>query len=184
MLELCELVVGDEAAESLTLTLTFQDRQRSRLRVALSSGEEAALLLPRGTVLRGGQRLRASDGRLVRVVAAPEEVSTARANAFEALARGAYHLGNRHVPVQVGAGFVRYLRDHVLDAMVAEHGLQVIHELAPFEPESGAYGRHTHGPGHHHHGHAHDDEGERALAHRVRNGLGLVDFDAVREEQA
>src|ERR1700712_6105117 len=121
----------------LKLTLVFQDRQRSRLRAVLSDGQLAALLLPRGTVLRGGDALALSDGRVARVEAAPELVSTVRAQSPEALARAAYHLGNRHVPLQVAAGFLRYLSDHVLDARVTELGLCVVTEDAPFEPESG-----------------------------------------------
>src|SRR5690606_20587671 len=115
MLEIVERVGQGEA--SLTLTLPFEARQRSRLRVSLSSGEEAALLLPRGTVLRGGDLLRLSDGRCVRVEAAPESVSTAYTDDAQLLARAAYHLGNRHVALEVGQGYVRYLHDHVLDDM-------------------------------------------------------------------
>ncbi|MDB4987395.1 MAG: urease accessory protein UreE [Myxococcaceae bacterium] len=173
----------------LKLTLVFQDRQRSRLRAVLSDGQPAALLLPRGTVLRGGDRLALSDGRVALVEAAPEAVSTVRADPSQAdhvelLARAAYHLGNRHVPLQVGAKFLRYLRDHVLDAMVRDLGLSVSAEEAPFEPESGAYGKHTHPAGHHHHAHshahgqhAHDDAAqEPARVPGVTRGLGLVEL--------
>ncbi|MET0344005.1 MAG: urease accessory protein UreE [Polyangiales bacterium] len=155
----------------LTLTLPFELRQRSRQRVRLSSGDEAALLLTRGTVLRGGDDLKLSDGRAVRVEAAPESVSTVRSDDAQKLARVAYHLGNRHVPLEVGAGYVRYLHDHVLDEMVRALGLAVLAETAPFEPESGAYGGgsthshahgHSHGHDHHHdHDHSHEQRGER-----------------------
>ncbi|HEY6879729.1 MAG TPA: urease accessory protein UreE [Polyangiales bacterium] len=140
------------ASSGLTLELPFQDRQRSRLRVTLSTGEEALLLMPRGSVLRGGERVSLSDGRVASIVAACETVSTVRARDARQLARAAYHLGNRHMPLEVGDGFLRYLHDHVLDGMVRELGLLVIVEEAPFEPESGAYGKHSHG-----HGHAHDE---------------------------
>jgi urease accessory protein len=142
------------------LTLPFELRQKSRLRARLDGGEEVALILPRGRVLRDGDMLVASDGFAVRVCAAPEKVSTATSVASNdpvALARAAYHLGNRHVPVQLGAGFVRYQRDHVLDEMVRGLGLAVTEEDAAFEPEAGAYGEHeyAHGGGHgHSHGHA------------------------------
>ncbi|MDB4972410.1 MAG: UreE urease accessory domain protein [Myxococcaceae bacterium] len=167
--------VGAEPESALSLTLVFQDRQRSRQRVQLSNGQQAVLLLPRGTVLRGGDLLSLSDGRVARVEAAAETVSTVRAphGDAELLARAAYHLGNRHVPLQVGAGFLRYLCDHVLDAMVVELGLSVLREEAPFEPESGAYGRHTHGPGHHH-GHAHGQEHDRGSAPALKSALGWV----------
>lgn len=137
-----------EGDATLRLVLPFEARQRSRLRVLLSSGEEAALMLPRGGVLRGGDALALSDGRVVRVEAAPESVSTVRTRDARSLARAAYHLGNRHVALEVGDGFVRYLHDHVLDDMVRGLGLTVEVERAPFEPEAGAYGRHTHGHEH------------------------------------
>lgn len=152
---------ADHAHGELTLTLPFEQRQRSRLRVRLSDGREAALLLPRGSVLRGGDALRLSDGRTLTVVAASESVSTVRSEDARALCRAAYHLGNRHVPLEVGSDYLRYLHDHVLDGMVRELGLSVRQEEAPFEPESGAYGRHTHAHAHGHahaHDHAHDHD--------------------------
>lgn len=154
MLELRERVEDSQAAD-LTLTLPFDDRQRSRQRVTLSSGEPALLGLPRGGVLRGGDLLRLSDGRVVAVVAAPESVSTARSGVPRALLRAAYHLGNRHVPLEIGEGYVRYLHDHVLDAMLRDLGLAVSAEQAPFEPEGGAYASARGGAAHQHHHHHH-----------------------------
>jgi urease accessory protein len=84
----------------------------------------------------------------VRVCAAPEAVTTAHAGDPLGLARASYHLGNRHVPLQVGPGWVRYQRDHVLDDMVRGLGLRVVHESARFEPERGAYHGHAHPPHH------------------------------------
>jgi urease accessory protein len=145
-----------------TLVLSFDMRQKSRVRVKLLSGREAALHLERGRVLRDGQQLIASDGSIVLVRAAEETVSTVRCVNAQQLARVAYHLGNRHVPLQVGDGFVRYQHDHVLDDMVSELGLRVQVERAPFEPESGAYGHgnrsheHSHDGGHGHGGHTHE----------------------------
>jgi urease accessory protein len=138
------------AAPDATLTLPFELRQKSRLRARLDGGEEVALFLTRGRLLRGGDRLRASDGRVIEVRAAAEQVSTASAADREALLRGAYHLGNRHVPVQVGEGFLRYGHDHVLDDMVRGLGLSVTVEQASFEPEGGAYAGHSHGHAHDH----------------------------------
>jgi len=141
------------------LELPFQLRSKSRLRTALDSGEEVGLFLERGSVLRGGELLLADDGRVVEVVAADETVSVVRSDDPQQLMRAAYHLGNRHVALQVGAGWLRYLHDHVLDELVRGLGLAVSVEDAPFEPEAGAYGQgahamlHAHGPGHgHHHG--------------------------------
>jgi urease accessory protein len=138
-----------------TVTLGFHQRRRSRMRAVLGDGSEVALVLPRGLVLRDGDVLVGDEGA-IRVVAAAEEVSTARTDDARLLARACYHLGNRHVAVEVGAGYARYLHDHVLDHMVGELGLAVTVEIAPFEPEAGAYGGHGHG-------HAHDQDGDHDL---------------------
>jgi urease accessory protein len=159
MFEIRARVDGPEPVD-VSLTLPFEDRQRSRLRVTLSTGEQAVLDLPRGGVLRGGDLLRLSDGRVVGVIAAKENVSTARSGLPRALVRAAYHLGNRHVPLEVGEGYLRYLHDHVLDAMLRDLGLSVSADLASFEPEAGAYasaGRT--GAGHHEHTHHQHQEG-------------------------
>jgi urease accessory protein len=132
----------------------FEQRQKARQRVRLASGRDVGLRLARGTLLRGGDKLRATDGTVVDVVAAAEAVSTVVSTDLQQLARLAYHLGNRHVALEVGAGWLRYLRDHVLDAMVAGLGGRVVHERAPFEPEGGAYDGHRHS-----HAHAHDPDG-------------------------
>jgi urease accessory protein len=131
-----------------TLTLCFEERQRSRLRTLLDNGAEAGLFLDRGQVLRDGDRLTTAGGVIIEVRAAPEPVSTVACADAVQLARAAYHLGNRHVALQVGDGWVRYRNDHVLDAMVRGLGLEVVREVAPFEPEGGAYGGHAHRHGH------------------------------------
>ena len=136
----------EPADAQATLTLPFEQRQKSRLRIRLDNGQDAGLFLPRGTVLRHGDRLRATSGLVVEVRAAPEAVSTARADDALLLARAAYHLGNRHVALQLGPGWLRYPHDHVLDNMARELGLTVNREQAPIEPEAGAYGS-----GHNHH---------------------------------
>ncbi|MEO8313669.1 MAG: urease accessory protein UreE [Pseudomonadota bacterium] len=140
-----------EGRAAVRLVLPFELRQRSRLLASLDSGEEVGLLMPRGTVLRGGDRLQSSDGRLVEVVAAPEDLSIVRSKDSRQLARAAYHLGNRHIAVQITADSIRYLKDHVLDDMLRGQGLQVANEVLPFEPEAGAYAtahEHEHGHGH------------------------------------
>jgi urease accessory protein len=126
------------------LVLPFDERKKSRLRTTLASGEAVGLILERGSMLRGGDQLIADDGRVVEIIAADEKVSTARAADPGQLARVSYHLGNRHVPLQIGVGWVRYQHDHVLDDMVRGLGSSVDVEYAPFEPEGGAYGAHTH----------------------------------------
>ena len=154
------------------LQLPFEQRQRSRLRARLNSGEEVALTLPRGEVLRGGDLLLASDGRIVQVIARPEKLLHVECGSQQALARVAYHLGNRHVAVQVGAGWLRLAADHVLEHMLEGLGARITPIEAPFEPEAGAYAGHTHGAAGHHHdgeeqhgariheyGDVHDDHG-------------------------
>jgi urease accessory protein len=145
MIEVHE-VLREPLAASEQLVLPFELRQKSRLRATTVAGSELALLLPRGTVLRDGDRLRAVNGLIVAVQAAAEPVSTAHSDDTARFARVCYHLGNRHVPLQVGAGWLRYLADHVLDKMVVELGLAVVHEQAPFEPEAGAYHQHAPAP--------------------------------------
>jgi urease accessory protein len=136
------------AAHDAQLELPFEQRQKSRLRTRLVDGEEIGLFLERGTVLRGGDCLRASDGRVVRVVAANEALMEARSADATALARAAFHLGNRHMPVEVGPGWLRFAADHVLGDMVRGLGLVVAEVNAPFEPEAGAYaGGHAHHSG-------------------------------------
>lgn len=122
------------------LVLPFDARSRSRQRCRLESGEEAGLLLPRGTVLRGGDLLEADDGRVVQVVAAEEPLMEVLCAYPGRLARAAYHLGNRHVALQLGEGWLRFPRDHVLRDMLAGLGFRVTECEAPFEPEAGAYG--------------------------------------------
>jgi len=153
MIEIHTILEQAESADAV-LTLSFQDRQRSRLRTTLDSGEEIGWMLPRGHVLRDGDCLRADNGQVIEVRAAPENVSTARADDPLLLARAAYHLGNRHMPLQIGEGWLRYHHDHVLDHMVEEMGLQIVQEQAAFEPEAGAYSSGHHGG--HGHDHSHD----------------------------
>ena len=141
------------ASAALTLTLSFERRSRSRQRVVLDDGRAALLTLPRGRVLRHGDALGSADGPTVRIQAAAETVSAASHADPTTLLRAAYHLGNRHVPVQIGPGWLGYLHDHVLDAMCRGLGLHVEVAQRPFEPEDGAYA----GAGHRHgHGHSHD----------------------------
>ena len=140
------------------LELPFEMRQKSRFKATLVSGEEVGVMLPRGEILRGGDLVTASDGRIIEVVAQPESVLHVEGATPAALAKIAYHLGNRHVPVEVGDGYLRLGDDHVLERMLEGLGAKVSRTMAPFEPEAGAYG----GAGHEHgaakiHDHHHDD---------------------------
>lgn len=129
------------------LELPFDQRQKSRLRVTLASGREAALFLTRGTILRGGDLLRSEEGDVVvQIVSAHEPVYNVMASNPRDLMCAAYHLGNRHVPLQIGDGWLRLEQDYVLRDMLIGLGMQVSEVEAPFEPEAGAYGGgHRHG---------------------------------------
>jgi urease accessory protein len=141
--------MNEKVPASTTLTLSWEMRIKSRLRVVLDNGSPAGLFLKRGEILRGGDRLGTDDGYIVEVVSAGEKVSTGYAGSAHLLCLACYHLGNRHIDLEIGDTFVRYLHDHVLDEMVTGLGLTVETGYFPFEPETGAYGGH-------HHGHSHD----------------------------
>ena len=122
------------------LVLAFEARSRSRQRARLESGEEAGLMLPRGTVLRSGDRLEADDGRVIEILAANESLMEVLCAYPGQLARAAYHLGNRHAALELGEGWLRFPRDHVLRDMLEGLGFRVSERKAPFQPEAGAYG--------------------------------------------
>ncbi|MBK8525003.1 MAG: urease accessory protein UreE [Betaproteobacteria bacterium] len=141
------------------VALAYDERKRSRLKVTLASGREAGIFLERGDYLRGGDRLLAEGSSdVVEIVAAPEKLIEAKADKPLLFARAAYHLGNRHVPVQIlpteSGGSLRFQTDHVLADMVKGLGCAITETDAPFQPESGAYGAHG---GQQHHGHAETD---------------------------
>lgn len=146
-----------------TLTLPWHSRIKSRLRVRLDDGREAGVFLERGATLQPGERLLSEDGSLcVELRAAEESLSCVTSDDPLQLARACYHLGNRHMTIQIQAGRICYLHDHVLDDMLRGLGLAVAHCHAPFQPEPGAYGGsaaaghgHHHDPSHDQH-HSHD----------------------------
>lgn len=146
MIEIDSICQHKEPAQT-TLTIPFELRQKSRFKVLLDDGRDAGVILPRGHLLRGGDCLKTTDGQIVEVIAASETVSTVYCDNALELARACYHLGNRHVHLQIADKWIRYVHDHVLDDMVKGLGLQVTVESAAFEPEAGAYS----GGGHHHH---------------------------------
>jgi urease accessory protein len=159
MLCLREIVEADAAVRAGgVLTLTFENRRRSRLLARLDDGREVSLILPRGTTLRDGDRLRAREGgEAVEVRAAVESLSVAATVDPHRLAVAAYHLGNRHVPLQIGSGWVAYAHDHVLDDLARALGLEVDIRLAAFEPENGAFRSLPHNHDHDGHAHHHHD---------------------------
>lgn len=142
-----------QATATESVALVYDERKRSRLKLKLSSGAEAGIFLERGEHLCGGDKLMAEDdSAVVEILAAPELLNEAIALAPLLFARAAYHLGNRHVAVQIvaepGGGRLRFQADHVLAEMVRGLGCAVSETTAPFEPESGAYsGQHHHADG-------------------------------------
>jgi len=140
------------AVATVRVVLPYDARRKSRLLARDESGHEFGYVLPPGTVLRHGDKLRAADGTVIEVVAAVEPLLEARAASARGLARAAYHVGNRHVPLELGEGCMRLQRDHVLADMLIGLGCAVSDIEAPFDPESGAYPSHAHGgqfdPGH------------------------------------
>ncbi|MBJ9661000.1 urease accessory protein UreE [Burkholderia gladioli] len=148
-------------ARAPTLTLAYDARCRSRFAATLDSGEELAVVLPRGTVLADGDVLVADDGALVRVVAAAEAVMRVRAPDALTFTRAAYHLGNRHTPVEIGLDTLKLEYDPVLADMLTRLGARVERVEAPFQPEAGAYG------GGHRHGHDASFAEDYALAQQV-----------------
>lgn len=144
------------------VTLDWDTRQKSRFQVTDSQGRDLGVFLPRGTTVRGGDVLVAEDGSLVRVVAAPQALlritaCTAHGSPFD-LVRAAYHLGNRHVQIELKPDHLKIEPDHVLADMLRAMHLIVNEVEESFEPEAGAYAAGGHGHAHgHDHGHSHDD---------------------------
>lgn len=140
------------------LALPFEARRNGQQAARLASGEEVHLKLPPGEVLRGGDLVTTSDGRVIEVIAAPEKLLHV---VGAALPRVAYILGNGHVPVAFGDGFIRVADIEGLDAALLQHGLEVSRVEEPFEPEvfgGHAHDDHDHGHEHHHHDHDHDHD--------------------------
>jgi urease accessory protein len=156
-----------------TLELDWDTRSKSRFSATDSTGREVGVVLPRGTALRGGDVLVAEDGTLLRVIASPQPVlqvrhCTEHGSPFDLL-RAAYHLGNRHVPLELRPELLQFEPDPVLADMLRRQHLIVTEAQAAFEPEGGAYGEGA-GHGHHHHdddhGHAHEHAAAPAPARK------------------
>ena len=144
-----------------TVELDWDVRQKSRFDATDSQGRALGVFLPRGTAVRGGDVLLAEDGSMVRVLAAPQPVlrithCSAHGTPFD-LIRAAYHLGNRHVPIELQPDHLKIEPDHVLAEMLDRMHLIVAEVNEPFEPENGAYTAHGgHGHDHGSHGHSHE----------------------------
>lgn len=157
-----------------TVSLDWDLRQKSRFETTDSQGRGLGVFLPRGTVVRGGDVLVAEDGSLVRVIAAPQPLLRITACASHGspfdLVRAAYHLGNRHVQIELQPDHLKIEPDHVLADMLRAMHLIVNAVEEGFEPEGGAYAAgghgHSHGHGHDHgHGHGHDHAHEHGHSH-------------------
>lgn len=143
------------------IVLAYEMRQRGRFRVASKTGLDVGVFLPRGDVLQNGDCLFTECGKVFQVIAKEEEIVTAVAKDWLTFAKACYHMGNRHVPMEIGEMWLRFQPDHVLEEMVELFGLECRHHKAMFNPESGAY----HGGGHSHahdHGDHHHSHGEHS----------------------
>lgn len=148
MLKIIQHLGQSEQLAADHLTLAFEVRQKGRFKAVSDQGLELGVFLERGQVLADGDKLQAEDGRIFAVVARFEPVVTAYADDWPSFARACYHLGNRHVTLQLGDRWLRFQPDHVLEDLAEHLGLRLDYTEAPFHPESGAY--------HGHHGHSHD----------------------------
>lgn len=147
MLEVFERL-GSHCHEPIaaTVQLTHEQRERGRLKLTSTDGQEVRLFLDRGKPLTVGEYLKADNGQIVQVSGAIESVAHASCENWHTFARACYHLGNRHTKIEVGERWLRIKPDHVLEDMLHQLGLVVTHEQSVFNPESGAY---AHGHKHH-----------------------------------
>ena len=164
-------------ARAATVSLDWDVRQKSRFDATDSQGRALGVFLPRGAVVRGGDVLVAEDGSLIAVQAAPQPVLVVttcqeHGSAFD-LVRAAYHLGNRHVPLELKPDHLKLEPDHVLADLLRQMHLTVTDAQAPFEPESGAYAPGATAGGHDHgHSHTHDQAHDHGQAHGHTHGPG------------
>jgi len=174
MLTCSKLIAGGQGLaaalvkRAATVALDWDVRQKSRFDATDSTGRAFGVFLSRGTLVRGGDVLVLEDGSLVRVQAAPQEVLRITAcaqhgSAFD-LTRAAYHLGNRHVPIELQPDHLKIEPDHVLADMLRAMHMTVVTVHEAFEPEGGAYSSHGHAQGHGH-GHSHDHGHEHSHSH-------------------
>ncbi len=156
MLKVSKRYSGSQPAEVIDrLSLPFDLRKRGRFKAVTESGRDIGLFIERGLVLQHGDLLQTECGNVIEVLAEAEAVVTAGSDDWLQFAKVCYHLGNRHVPLQVGERWLRFQPDHVLQDLAELHGLTTVQEQAPFAPENGAYGAHG--------GHSH---GEHEISHK------------------
>lgn len=170
-----------QATPADTIVLDYEGRHRRRVAMTGTRGTQFLLDLPEAVALRGGDALILEDGRLIEIVAAPEELAEVRCADPRQLARLAYHIGNRHAQAEILANRIRIRRDHVVEEMARGLGAKVAHIEAPFEPDTGAY-EPTHDHAHHDHGHkgydhkhAHDHKHDHDHHHAHDDACGCGD---------
>lgn len=136
-----------------TLTLDFDERHRRRIRLTADQGEAVLLDLPKAVAMADGDGLQLEDGRWLMIQSAAEHIVEIRHKDPNQLVRLAWHLGNRHLPTEILDQVLRIRPDHVIEHMLCGFGADLTNVQAPFQPEGGAYGDHSH------HHHDHSDEG-------------------------
>ena len=139
-----------------TLTLDFDGRHRRRIRLTADQGEDVLLDLPKAVAMADGDGLQLDDGRLLEVQAAAEPIVEVRHQDPRQLVRLAWHLGNRHLPTEIRDQGLRIRPDHVIEDMLYGFGAEFERVQAPFQPEGGAYGSHSHHHNHDDGGHHHE----------------------------
>lgn len=165
MLKVSQRYSGSHPAEVIDrISLPFDLRKRGRFKAVTESGRDLGLFIERGQVLNDGDLLQTDCGQVVQVIAEAETVVTASSDDWLQFAKVCYHLGNRHVPLQVGERWLRFQPDHVLQELAELHGLTTLVEQAAFAPENGAYG--AHGAGGHSHSHSHGHSNSHSHNHK------------------
>ncbi len=131
------------------VTLSYENRFRRRIAMVGDNGLKFLLDLATATQLQGGDLLVLEDGRYILVIAADENLMRATGKSFQHLARAAWHIGNRHLPCEIGEDCIVLAYDHVIEDMLKKAGIKVERFQGPFNPEGGAYGQgRTHGHSH------------------------------------
>ena len=171
MLEIYERLLPDtEGTIDDQLILDHLQREKGRFKAISSSGEEVRVFLERGNTLSIGEILKSHCGKKLAVIGAVEDVITASTEDWGQFSKACYHLGNRHVKIQVGDRWLRITPDHVLEEMLNELGLHTRHEKAVFVPEPGAYSHRGGGHGHGGHSHGEHHHGEHSHSHGTHDG--------------
>ena len=169
-----QAIINRQKLSANFLYLDFDTRQRSRFKAETQHQETIGVDLPRTETIKNGSVLADHQGNLIQIIAAKQALIEVTAdNGFD-LMKGAYHLGNRHVPLMLTPNALYFEPDHVLEAMLHQLGLQTQAVQAPFEPETGAYkgnqGGHSHSHGHSHHGHSHHGHSHHGHDHSHTHG--------------